>query len=175
MVRLIFSTLTLFIFAMVPGMIFAQDIPTPDEALRVVDFYYNGKGNGVILMESKICKGVHREGSLKNECKNEIIEFGEMKADGSAPGIFHKIKKGDSAYIWMTYLVPMGAEEKIFLRYNFKGATKSTSSKMSIKNSIRYRTWRKFTPNSKGIWEVEVFHDSTSGPIKLSSFELTVE
>lgn len=173
--KTIFNILTLFIFAFIPGTIFSQDIPTPDEALRVVDFYNNGKGTGVILMESKICRDVHREGSSKYECKNEIIEFGELKADGSAPDIFHKIRMGDSAYIWMAYLVPVGAKEKIFLRYNLEGETKRTSGKLDVKGSIRYRTWISFAPPSKGTWEIEIFHDSASGPIKQGTFDLIVE
>ncbi len=85
---------------------FAQSVPSPDEAFAVIDFYNNGKGKGVVMMESKICKDIHREGDLKYECKNEIIEFGEMKADGSAPDIFHKIKKGGTASNWYVAQIP---------------------------------------------------------------------
>mgnify|MGYP001546099845 CR=1 FL=1 len=166
---------TLFVAALIPWFAGAQEIPSPDEAFKVIDFYMNGKGNGMVLMESKVCKDIHREGSLKYECKNEIIEFGEMQSDGSAPPIFHKIKKGDSFYVWMSYLVPVGAEEYYFIRYNFGGETKYTSKKSKVSGSHRYRSWKKFTPKTVGAWEVEVFHDSTAGPIKISSFVVTVE
>ena len=71
--------ITLFVAALIPWFAGAQEIPSPDEAFKVIDFYMNGKGNGMVLMESKVCKDIHREGSLKYECKNEIIEFGEMQ------------------------------------------------------------------------------------------------
>lgn len=164
-----------FIFAVIPGIIFAVDVPTPDEVNRVFEFYDNGKGEGVVMRESKLCEDIHREGSLKYECKNEIIELGEMKADGSAPDITYKISKGEGVYIWMAYMVPMGAVEEIFLRYNFGGETKRTSKKSTVKGSQRYRTWKKFTPPTKGTWEIEIFNDKASGPVKLSSYELIVE
>lgn len=157
------------------GTLIGQEIPTSDEARRVVEYYHSENDNSVILTDSKICKGIHREGIQKNECNYEIIEFGKTKADDKVPDVVHKIEKGESVYIWMSYLVPLGSEEEIFLRFNFKGATMRTSSKAKVKGSFRYRTWRKFTPSAIGNWEIEIFHQATPKPVKLNSFVLTVE
>jgi len=154
---------------------FAQAPPTPDEAFRVVNFFYQGKGYGIVLTESKICRDIYKSGPAKYECQNEIIEFGPLNADGSPPEIFHRITPDESVYIWMSFLVPQGAEEKVYLRFNLAGETKRTSSELTVKGALRYRTWTRFTPTERGDWEIEIFHDQEIGPQLLGSFTLSVQ
>ncbi len=154
---------------------YSQSVPSAEETLRVLNFYYNGKGEGIVLADSKFCQDIHRSGGAKFDCKNEIIEFGPLSEDGSPPEVFHKVKTNETVYIWMAYMVPMGTQEKIFLRFNLEGETKRTSGALTVKSSIRYRTWANFTPREAGDWEVEIFHEQDAGPQLLTSMKLTVE
>ncbi len=175
MIRISKVIFTALIGCFAPFFLVAQDIPSVEEAQKVLDFYYNGKGNGIVLVESKICRDIYKEGNNKYECKDDLIEFGEIKDTNSAPESFHKIQNGEAIYVWMNYLVPMGAEEKIFLNYNLDGVTRRVSSKYSVKGALRYRTWSKFTPPSKGDWEIKIFFDSEDNPTELTTMKLTVE
>lgn len=172
--RLLFTLSFALTICTIPFLLAAQDIPTPAEAQKFLEFYYNGKGNGAVLVESKLCKDVHKEGNLKYECKNEIIEFGPLTDDGTPPEVFHKINKGDSIYVWMAFLVPVGAEEKIFIQYSKDGSAKRKSRMMKVQGSVRYRTWSKFTPSSAGDWNIDIFLNDEIEPVQLSSFVLTV-
>ena len=165
----------LIFFSLVPWCSFAQSAPTPGETYNVLDFYYNGKGNGVVLVESKICRDVHKSGPSKYGCKNEVIEFGPLTADGTPPEILFRINKDETVYIWMSFLVPVGAEEKIYLRFNLDGETRRTSGLLSLKGSIRFRTWTNFTPKDYGDWEIEIIHENETDPILLKSFNLGVQ
>ncbi len=157
---------------LLPLYLFAQDLPTAAEVRKVLEFYNNGQGQGIVLSDSKLCADVHKEGENKYECKDEIIEFGE--GDGSSPEVTHKIKKGDSILVWMSFMVPVGDEANIIVQYSL-GGTARYSSKASVKSSIRYRTWKKYTPRSAGKWEIKIFHDLGEKTRELNSFELTVE
>ena len=54
--------------------ILAQDKPTPAEARKVIDYYFNGKGQGAIPMDYKLCKEISQQGDMKNECVAEIAD-----------------------------------------------------------------------------------------------------
>ncbi len=169
------TTISTIFFLAISLSAYSQSVPSAEETLRVLDFYYNGKGEGIVLSDSKFCRDIHKSGASKYDCKNEVIEFGPLTEDGSPPEIFHKANTNETIYIWMAYLVPVGAEEKVFLRFNLEGETKRTSGVLSVKGSIRYRTWTNFTPRETGEWEIEIFHKQDSGPELLTSMNLTVE
>jgi hypothetical protein len=44
-----------------PAIILAQDKPTPAETQKVIQYYYQGKGQGVILMAHKLCAQIYEE------------------------------------------------------------------------------------------------------------------
>ena len=44
----------------------AQEKPTPEEARKVINYYFNGKGQGVIPMAYKLCKEISQKGEMKN-------------------------------------------------------------------------------------------------------------
>ncbi len=90
----------------------AQDKPSPEEARKVINYYFNGKGQGVIPMEYKLCKEISKTGEAKNECVSEISN--------------KTIAKGEEAYLWMNFLVPAGEKSKILLKYYSKGKVRNT-------------------------------------------------
>jgi hypothetical protein len=47
-----------------PAIVLAQDKPTPAETQKVIQYYYQGKGQGVILMAHKLCAQI-----LSNTCR----------------------------------------------------------------------------------------------------------
>ena len=71
----------------------AQDRPTSAEALKVIDYYYNGKGSGAVLMDRYLCQQVGKEGATKNECLDKM-----------SPA---RVPLGQEVYLWMNYLVPV--------------------------------------------------------------------
>ncbi len=79
------------LFAALPISVMAQEVPTPDEVKKVLDFYYNGQASGLVLYDSKFCQDIHREGDEKNECAGEITDT--------------PITKGAPVYLWMAYAV----------------------------------------------------------------------
>src|SRR5512138_2870831 len=38
----------------------AADKPTAEEAKKVLDFYYHGKGMGAVLVDTKVCRDIQR-------------------------------------------------------------------------------------------------------------------
>jgi len=164
----------LIVVSLVSCCCLAQSIPTPGEAYSVLDFYYNGKGNGIVLVDSKICRDVHKSGPSKYDCKNEVIDFGPLTADGASPEILHRINIDETILVWMSFLVPIGAEEKVYLKFSQDGDTKKTSGLLSLKGSLRFRTWTRFQPGEYGNWEIEIYHKSGMGPNLLKSFTLNV-
>lgn len=171
MKKLIFALITTLLI--LPLTVWGQEIPTPTEALSVSDFYFNGKGQGVVLMDSKVCEGIEREGDNKYDCFNEIIEFKKSVDPQTPPEILHKVSEKQPIYVWMKYLVPIGAKEVIKVQYSLNGEILRTST-LKVKDSLRYRTWSKFTPWKTGNWNVKILLDKKDKPLELKSFELKV-
>ena len=153
----IFTSLILFCLSTAS---FAAEMPTNAEAQKVLDFYYNGQGMGVVLMESKICSEVIKEGDNKNECTDDMTD--------------QPINKGESVNVWMAYLVPKGDEGiKIIMQFEQGGITRMVKN-LTLSGSIRFRTWRKVSFNKTGNWTVKVFHDRGTEVDLLKEMTLTV-
>jgi len=148
-------TACLFLF---PLAVAALEKPTPEEAKKFLDFYYHGKGNGVVLADLKICSSIGEDAENMNECAEEIMP--------------DALKKGNAYYVWMVFLVPNGDEvDGIEIRFNRLGETR-TIKETSVVGSIRYRTWRRFVPQSEGKWEIVVVHqEETLGTKNLKVIE----
>jgi hypothetical protein len=63
----------------------------------------------------------------------------------------------NSAYkIWMAFVVPDGdTVESLKVHFIKDGVIKATRD-MSVRSSIRYRTYRTFSPEEAGAWEIRV-------------------
>ncbi len=64
-----------------PGLAQAGPAPTPGEVQKVLDFYYGPAEAPPILIETRICRDVAKEGEHKNECTEKLgsdaIQVGE--------------------------------------------------------------------------------------------------
>lgn len=144
-----------------PVLSFAGDKPTPEEAKKVLDFYYHGKGMGAVLVDTKICRDVQREGDEKSECAGDITG--------------QTVKKGDAAYVWMAFMAPNGEEpQNIIVQFELNGVARSVKN-ISVPGQLRARTWVKFTFDKVGSWKVKIVHDTGSSTDQLGTRDVTVE
>lgn len=137
----------------------AQDKPTPEEARKVINYYFNGKGQGVVPMEFKLCKEISQKGETKNECISEIAD--------------KKIAKGEEAYLWMNFLVPAGEESKILLQYSRKNMVRDTSN-VSLGGATRFRTWKKIPTATAGDWKVSLVQELDNSDVDIGQVEFSV-
>ena len=152
--RLICASVMVILVASVSG-VHAQTKLTPDAAKAFLDFYYNGHGQGVVLADLKICSAVE-----DFECTHQVS--------------FNAVKKDSSYFIWMVYVVPKDDEvDDILVQFNHGGITRSTRD-VSVKGSIRYRTWGSFTLNRAGSWEIKVLQDKGEEVETLRTVPVTV-
>lgn len=142
-----------------PFVTTAQDKPTPQEARKVISYYFNGKGMGVVPMEYKICKEISQQGEMKNECVSEISD--------------KKIAKGEEAYLWMNFLVPAGEESKILLQYSRKDQVRDTSN-IVLGGATRYRTWKKIPTTTPGKWKVKMIQEMSDKDLDIGQLEFSV-
>ncbi len=137
----------------------AQDKPTPQEARKVINYYFNGKGQGVIPMEYKICKEISLKGETKNECVTEI---------------FNKtLAKGEEAYLWMNFLVPAGDKSKILLQYSRKNKVRNTSN-ITLGGATRFRTWKKIPTTTTGDWNVTMVQELDNADLDIGQMKFSV-
>ena len=151
-----FVALCLLIFLALPVVdANAQTILTSDAAKSFIDFYYNGQGQGVVLADIKLCNEI-----VENECSGEVSPVA--------------LQQGETYMLWMMYVVPQGdAVEDIIVQYNSGGITRK-SGQVSVKGSVRYRTWKPFTPNRAGNWDIVVLHDKGDDVQTLKTITTTV-
>ena len=134
--------------------------PTSEEAKKVIDFYFNGRGEGVVLTDSKICRDIERDGDLKNECSGEL--------SGAIP-------KGESVYVWMNFMIPNGDEKQnIIVQFDNNNVTRMVKN-LEISSGLRFRSWRKVIFDKTGNWDIKIIHDKGDGTEVLSSTTVTVE
>jgi hypothetical protein len=147
--------------SLIPVIALADGKPTPQEVKKVLDYYYRGKGLGPVLSEVRVCRDIQREGDEKNECAGEF---------GSEP-----VKKGDSVYLWMAFMVPTGDEaQNIIVQFDNGGVTRMVKN-LQASGSLRYRTWLKLTFDKTGPWNVKIVHDKGDGTDVLGTQDIVVE
>lgn len=137
----------------------AQDKPTPQEARKVINYYFHGKGQGVVPMEFKLCKEISLKGETKNECVSEIPN--------------KKVAKGEEAYLWMNFLVPAGEESKILVQYSRKDVVRDTSN-VSLGGATRFRTWKKIPTTTPGNWKVSLVQEMDNSDVNIGQLEFSV-
>ncbi len=133
----------------------AQTKPSPEVAKSFLDFYYKGQGQGVILADIQVCTDV-----VNTEC-TETVDHSLLKA-------------GQQYKIWMAYVVPEGDEVNSLSIQFSKDNELKFSRDLSVKGSIRYRTWRTFSPTATGIWEVKVMDNREIELEELAKLSLVV-
>lgn len=144
-----------------PALAFADAKPAPGDVKRVLDYYYHGKGMGPVLLETKVCRDIQREGDEKSECAGDIST--------------QPLKKGESAYLWMAYMVPLGDEpQNIIVQFENGGVTRMVKNSQ-VTGQLRYRTWLKATFDKAGQWKAKIVHDTGTNAVPLGSVDVTVE
>lgn len=162
MSRRISIALSLFVSLFVASAANAMDVPTTAEVKKVLDFYYHGQGSGIVLIDSKICRDIHKEGDQRNDCSGEISSA-------------EQVNKDEAVYLWMAYMIPTGDEkQKILIQFELGGVTRMVKD-LEVSGSIRFRTWRKLKFDRTGEWTASIVHDGVDGPKKLGSKTFTVK
>src|SRR5438270_2808428 len=101
-------------FAQDAGAAAAPALPPPpaDEVRRVVDYLYNGKDRGPVLMELKACLKVDsgKDSPTKSECLEEVK--GPVKVNTTVHG-------------WTMWFLPKGAVyDDVLLQFALDGAVR---------------------------------------------------
>ncbi len=134
--------------------------PAPEVVKQVVDFYFNGQDQGVVLAQTKLCDNVYAKGDNNNECMAE-------RANST-------LTRGQETNVWMLFMVPDKVEpQSILLQLNHRGMTMSVQ-RAKIASALRYRIWKKVKPDRVGDWTVKVFHDRGEEVELLREMTLTV-
>lgn len=153
-VLLIASSLVLSLSA------FAADVPTSAEAKKVLDYYYKGQGQGVVLIENKLCENIDKEGDNKNNC-----------ADTLSPA---SLKVKQKLNLWMAFLVPNNDPvQNIIIQFEHNGIARMVKD-VKVSGSVRYRTWRKVSFSKAGNWTVKIIHDKGDDVQLLDTLNLVV-
>jgi len=142
-----------------PASILAQEKPAGAEAKKVVNYYYQGKGQGAILMAHKLCSQIYEEGPLKYECQEEITGG--------------QIQKDREVYLWMNYLVPTGDTADIIIQYKRNNKVRSVSN-FELPASLRYRIWKKIPTDKIGDWQVNIIQEMQDSDLNLGSLQYKV-
>ena len=119
----------------------ASEAPSQQAINKVVSYYY-GADSKPVLAEYKLCRDIGTYAEQKNECIDEIDAAG--------------LEKDQTVYLWMSYLVPKGADANLLLHYNHNGITRDASA-LKVSGSIRYRTWKKLKLSRTGVWEMPIY------------------
>ena len=132
--------------------------PDATQVKDVIDFFYNGQGQGIVLADVKLCEDVYTKGEQKNECMAELSA----------------LKEGDAATIWMMFMVPHDVKpQTIMLQLNHGGMTMSVE-RAEIRSAVRYRTWRQVKLDRPGEWKVKIFHDKGDAVELMKEFTVKV-
>ena len=139
---------------------FAAEVPTSAEAKKVLDYYYNGQGQGVVMIENKLCTEINKEGDNKNNC-----------ADTLSPS---SLTVNQKLNLWMAFLVPNDdPAQNIIIQFEHNGIARMVKD-VKVSGSIRYRTWRKVSFNKAGNWTVKIIHDKGDDVQLLDTLNIVV-
>ncbi len=137
----------------------AQDRPTPTEALKVIDYYYNGQGSGAVLMDRYLCQQVGKEGDSKNECLDKSVA-------GPIPA-------NQEVYLWMNYLVPVNDQADIIINFSRQGKVRRTA-RVKLAGATRYRIWKKIPTDKAGQWTVSIIQELENKDLEVGTLKYEV-
>lgn len=155
------SACALLLGVLAPPHSSAQDVPSPEEAQRFLDFYYNGQDRGVVLAEARICTDVPRDGDRAYAC------VGEVTTDA--------VQTNQPYYLRMVFVVPQGMTDvPIVVQYTHQGTTRD-EDEVTVSGSIRYRTWTVFTLREAGPWQLQIARATDTGPERLRTLDVQAQ
>lgn len=154
------KTILLISSAILSVSAFAADVPSSAEAKKVLDYYYTGQGQGVVLIESILCSEINKEGDNKNNCA-EALNAAEIQTK-------------QKLNLWMAFLVPNNdPAQNIIIQFEHNGIARMVKN-VQVSGSIRYRTWRKVSFSKTGKWTVKIIHDKGDDVQLLETLNITV-
>jgi len=142
-----------------PLIAWAADRPAPQQALDVIDYYFNGKGQGAVLMDYRICSEIAPEGEDKNECRKS--------SDAMA------ISLGEDVLLWMSFMVPADDQASILVSFSRNDRVRKTTD-VSLKGAIRFRTWKSIPTDKLGKWTVTIVQELPDRDMELGTLEYIV-
>lgn len=142
-----------------PVIILAQEKPTPAETQKVIQYYYQGIGQGAVLTAHKICAKIYEEGPLKFECQEEI-------AGG-------QVQKNQEVFLWMNYLVPTRDKADIIIHFKRNNKVRSVSN-FELPGSLRYRIWKKIPTDKIGDWQIGIIQELQDADLNLGELQYSV-
>ena len=142
-----------------PSIAFTLEKPTSAETQKVIQYYYQGKDQGVILMAHKLCAQIYEEGPLKFECQEEIT-------GGQIP-------KGQEVFLWMNYLIPSGDKADIIIHYKRNNNVRSVSN-FELPGALRYRIWKKIPTDKIGDWQIGIIQELQDTDLTLGELPYSV-
>src|SRR4051812_46408553 len=90
------------------------ETPTQAEARKVINYYYQGKDQGPVLVELKAC--------LKLEPARDNLQRSDCLETVNGP-----VKKGTTVSAWTLWMVPEGGNyDDVFIQVSHEGLVRST-------------------------------------------------
>ena len=148
------------LIAFLPMLASALERPNALEVKKVIDFYKKGQGKGVILVETVLCKGVHRKGRNAKDPTDIVTTT--------------SFKKGETVLLWMNFLVPERDRASIHFEYIRRNKVRKAED-VEIAGATRYRFWKRLPTAKAGTWEIVISQELNDKDIELSKITYTVD
>lgn len=118
------------------------EMPKGEEAMRVSNYYMNGKDMGPLVMKMEVCQ----KADTKNFVCTEPVEG--------------KVKKGTRVTSIITFMAPAGSQYDDVMLKVLRDDEEKTSKTIKIGDSIRYRQVHSETAGKAGKYVVRVIYNS---------------
>ncbi len=139
----------------VPAVCFA--VPGAEATKEVLDHYWKGKVP--VLVESKFCAEIGKDGANKNECVGDVDPA--------------KIAQGDKVYLWLNFMVPQDLTPSISILFS-RNNRPERSAGVELKTSLKYRTWTELPTGKPGDYTIQVDQEVNDSFTTLKSLSYTV-
>lgn len=137
----------------------ANKVPTSHETRQVIEYYY-GDARQPVLMDFRLCRGIHDDGAERYECRGPLSES--------------ELAVGMRVYAWMKFLVPQRATPRVMLRVDHEASTRDTWTRQ-LEGAVRFRTWHPVQLDRPGRWRMEVYHATGDDPVRLYSRTVRID
>ncbi len=137
----------------------ANKVPSSRDTRQVIEYYYSDARQPV-LMDFRLCRGVHQNGADRYECREPLSE------SDLAPGM--------RVYAWMKFLVPQRATPRVMLRIDHDAQTRDTWTRQ-LEGAVRFRTWYPVQIDRAGRWRMEVYHATGDDRVRLFSRTVRID
>lgn len=142
----------------VPAAALAGSEPDVNAVKSVVNYYYDGKAGSPLLVESKLCQGVHAKGEQKNECSAEL----------------KTIHAETDVLLWLNFMVPLDSSSThVLIQFDHEGTTRMTRE-LSLQSAMRFRAWKKVRFDRPGNWKIKILLDKREKPSVLTQIPIQV-